>query len=153
MDPRRSGTHGASPGPDDGRARQGATARSGCCAARTFFRERDRLREDFPEFFGGRGGPKRGSETHAFADRGATTYGEWTSVIRLIAHHNPDRANYVLTWFIRDGLLCAVELQREAAERQYMNQLQIWATLAPHQKQAPRPPKVPAILETIRHGK
>jgi len=52
----------------------------------------------------------------------------------------------MLDWPLAD-LLHAYRLkyQREA-RREYQDELEVWALLAPHVKKAPKPPAVPAIL-------
>jgi len=49
-------------------------------------------------------------------------------------------------------LLVVLNRIRDGAERLYMNQLQLWAALAPHQKKKTPMPRAPAILEKNRHG-
>ena len=49
-------------------------------------------------------------------------------------------------WPIREGLLCAIDRMREQARQQYMQELQMWATLSPHLKKKTPAPKPPPIL-------
>jgi hypothetical protein len=43
-------------------------------------------------------------------------------------------------------LLAYVERMRAAALRSYETEVLVWATLAPHQKRASKPPALPRIL-------
>lgn len=68
--------------------------------------------------------------------------------MRELAAFDPDVAQRVMRWPIREGLLRYVYLMKERARRAYETDLMVWAMLAPHQKKQMQPPRVPEILRT-----
>ncbi len=81
-------------------------------------------------------------------ERGAQDLGEWGLVLRVVADWDPERIAARALWPLRELLLAYVAfLKRQALER-YENDVQVWATLAPHQDQASKPPRLPKILRS-----
>jgi len=80
-------------------------------------------------------------------ERGARDLGEWGLMVRTVAGWDSDRTDRVLLWPLRDLLLAYVAFTKREALERYELQLLVWASLAPHQKNATRPPKAPRILE------
>lgn len=67
-------------------------------------------------------------------------------MIREVAGFNPGRFEEVKNWPLRELFLAFLDRMRETARRNYETELLVWAILAPHQKRAPKPPDVPALL-------
>jgi hypothetical protein len=53
-----------------------------------------------------------------------------------------------MDWPIRELLLAYLSILKREAQDRYEIDLQVWAALAPHQKDPPKPPKVPKILKS-----
>jgi hypothetical protein len=67
--------------------------------------------------------------------------------IREVANWDADRITALSLWPIRELLLALLASRRREAQERYQFDVLAWAALAPHQKDAPRPPSVPKILK------
>jgi hypothetical protein len=63
-----------------------------------------------------------------------------------VAGFDADRTEQVLNWPLRDVFLAFVNYLQESARENYANELQVWATIAPHKKRPGKPPEPPKIL-------
>jgi hypothetical protein len=64
-----------------------------------------------------------------------------------VAGHDPDRADRILDWPLRELLLAYIETMKAAALESYRHASIMWALTAPHSKKAQKPPRVPSILK------
>jgi len=65
-----------------------------------------------------------------------------------MAAWDPERAERLMCWPLRDLLLAYIALLKREAESRYRFDLGMWARLAPHQKSETKPPKAPKILRS-----
>lgn len=67
-------------------------------------------------------------------------------MVRELADWDPERAQVVLRWPLREALLAYVERLKAHAQAQYEHAMLLWASIAPYAKGA-RQPDLPAILK------
>jgi hypothetical protein len=53
-----------------------------------------------------------------------------------------------MQWPVREILLAYIAVLKQQALERYQADLQVWATLAPHQEKASKPPEPPKILKS-----
>lgn len=84
--------------------------------------------------------PKRsGTRTKTIEEKSALYLGDFDAVIRELAEHNPSKIKEVMTWPVRDGLICLEHKIKQNAIETFKHQQLIWALLAPHCKDAEQP--------------
>ncbi|MBS0364903.1 MAG: hypothetical protein JSR67_03655 [Proteobacteria bacterium] len=67
--------------------------------------------------------------------------------MRELAGYDVDRMRQVVRWPLRDALLAYQHMRRDSAREQYLHDVRVWASIAPHSAKKIDPPKVPAILK------
>ena len=73
-------------------------------------------------------------------------------MVREVAEWHADRIEVVLDWPLRDLFLARIAGLQAEARRAYETSLLVWAATAPHYRETPKPPEVPAILRGIFRG-
>lgn len=53
-----------------------------------------------------------------------------------------------MLWPIRELLLAYIDILKRQALERYQADMQVWATLAPHQEKQSKPPRPPKILKS-----
>lgn len=69
-------------------------------------------------------------------------------MVRVVADWDPARVKERLVWPLRDLLLAYLSILKSQLQERYEHDLQVWATLAPHQKNPGSPPRPPRILKS-----
>jgi hypothetical protein len=72
--------------------------------------------------------------------------------VREVGDYDPARIEKVLHWPLCDLFLAYVHRMKVEARRQYETEVLVWATLAPHQKNPPKPPDLPQLLRDPLRG-
>jgi hypothetical protein len=67
-------------------------------------------------------------------------------MVRELAGFDPDRAQVILRWPLREACLCYVERLKREAMIEYRHQAMLWASIAPHSTKKTDPPRLPTIL-------
>ena len=66
-------------------------------------------------------------------------------MIRELSGYDPDRAEVIAGWPVREGLLCYLNKLRERARENFRTDVMVWAFQSPYCKADP--PKLPAVLK------